>query len=215
MSIKIVFLNGPPRSGKDTAAGFILQAMTRRHVSVKIYHFADMLKEAAHRISGLSLPPTAFERCKDEPNPNLPLKPDAKPPRHYTPRELYIMVSEEWIKPKFGRDFFGKLLCREIERDWHSGGENLIAVIADSGFQEEARPIIESFEAENCILTRLFRFNTSFSNDSREYWIDQGIPVAVNLYNSMPIEDLADQIEEKLIPFLLPRKQEKTHGKKN
>jgi hypothetical protein len=43
-------------------------------------------------------------------------------------------------------------------------------LISDSGFFEEAKPLIDYFGERNCLLIRLSRPGYDFSNDSRSYW---------------------------------------------
>lgn len=150
---KIILFNGPPRSGKDTATGFALEYLGCRGVQ---YRFAAPLKDAIHGLFGMpSILLEHFDAVKDEPNEKL---------FGMTPRNAYIWLSEEVVKPKFGKDFFTRVAINAIK----SMGDNII-VISDCGFAEEAEGLIKEFGAENIIIVRLHRRGTSFANDSRNY----------------------------------------------
>jgi hypothetical protein len=77
-------------------------------------------------------------------------------------REALIYVSEEIIKPKFGKDFFGVKAAQELDNT-----DNYC--FSDGGFQEELVPIINKLGADNIILIQLTREGCDFSSDSRRY----------------------------------------------
>lgn len=150
--MKIIFLNGPPGSGKDWAAtmlpGFNLK-LSRR------------LKEMTHRALGLVdasddvLPYDFFEHMKDEPNDWF---------HGQTPRAAYIAMSEGFIKPLFGKAWLGEMLVRDIDLMGDS-----TFLISDSGFREEAEAIVRHFGPEVCTLIRIHREGYDFGMDSRGY----------------------------------------------
>jgi len=149
--MKIVFLNGPPRSGKDTAAVFLQENWGFKHLK-----FAKTLKQATHVLFGLSdIDIDHFEASKDEPTPLFHGK---------TPREAYISLSEHYIKPVYGNDFWGKAALQEIQRSKAD-----CIVFSDCGFKKEIEPIIEHYGAKACLLIYLFRKGTNFNFDSRTY----------------------------------------------
>lgn len=153
---KIVLLNGPPGSGKDEAA----RALCRDELQIAHKKFAGKLKRDLVCI--LDLPKTwnqmevSADRWKDTPNT-----------QHcygYTPRELAIWYSEDCIKPKLGKDFFGKVLSREIK-----GSPARMVVISDSGFATEAAVLVKDFGKDNVLLIHLQRDGCTFEGDSRSY----------------------------------------------
>lgn len=147
---RILLVNGPPRSGKDTV-GHIL----RLHFHAKIDKFARRLKEMAHELYGLrGLAHDAYEEQKDTPLPVFKGK---------TPREIYIALSETYFKPLHGEDIFGHLLWDDIK------DERGLIVITDSGFLPEARVLIDEVGVENVRLIRVHRPGSDFSGDSRSY----------------------------------------------
>lgn len=154
--MRIILLNGPPRSGKDTAADELISFLGSRSIDARKYKFATALKERAHAMYGMTdAPPDAFESVKDERNSAF---------YGLTPRQAYIEVSERYFKAVHGDDFFGRLLAEEL-RTWRPE----IALVSDSGFLSEALVLIEEFGADNMSLVRIHREGTDFKNDSRGY----------------------------------------------
>ena len=154
--MKIVFLNGPPRSGKDYAGRAILSLCPEAQTA----KFAGILKERTHGLYGIyqngrPVPHDWFEDRKDEP---------AEEFLGLTPRHAYIAVSEGYMKPKHGEAVFGSLLVQELR----SRSAPLIA-ITDSGFVQEAEKVVEHFGAEHCRLVQIHRKECSFKHDSRGY----------------------------------------------
>ena len=157
---QILLINGPPRSGKDTAAKLI-----KKHFPhpVTILKFADELKRRTHGAFGLNddvMGAGTFETSKDEPSEYF---------LGLTPRQAYIELSENFYKRLYGKRIFGELLAAEIEK--YRG--NLI-VVPDSGFMEEAQVLLEQFA--NIALVRLHRQGCTFEGDSRGYIALEGIP---------------------------------------
>lgn len=158
VGLKVIFLNGPPRSGKDTAG----KAIRKRFPDAEIAKFAGPLKRMTYAMYNLphDLDPEYFDATKGD----LRLEFYGK-----TPRNSYIFTSEEIIKPFFGPDFFGKLLLRTLWRRYLAG-YRLVAV-TDFGFAPEAVPVIETVGPEKCLLMRVRGEGrgTTFEGDSRSY----------------------------------------------
>lgn len=106
--IKIVLLNGPPGSGKDYTCRAIEKHFDLFYTrfNVKRVAFADVLKQWTHRAYGLKLYAQAYENCKDQPHDDFLGR---------TPRECYIHMSEHYLKPLHGRDFFAEEWCRYVQ----------------------------------------------------------------------------------------------------
>jgi hypothetical protein len=143
-------INGPPRSGKDTFGEFCLT-----QENVEIIKFAEPLHAAARA----SVPPRELEYYaythKEEVIPSLGI----------SYRQLCIEISENFYKPTFGIDVFGRIAASTM-----SGlGKGYTWVITDSGFAYEAKPVIDLVGASNCTLIRLHRHGCSYKNDSRSY----------------------------------------------
>lgn len=170
--MKVVFLNGPARSGKDTA-GRIIKAELESSMRLEIVKFAAELKKRVHaayncRAFGEILPHDAYEETKDQISADF---------LGITPQAAYIGFSERYMKPIHGQDIFGRLLLDHMERTLkikhilRIGDTRDIGgfLITDSGFREEAEPIVKHFGAENCLLVKLSRDGFDFRKDSRGY----------------------------------------------
>ena len=157
--MKIILLNGPPRCGKDTIAEIL-----KNHCSseVHIEKFALPLKLAVPLIYGI----TVSEWKEDL---------DTEQGKDYrcdqffgiSPRDVQIALSEDFLKPLHGKDIFGKLLVRRLERILGRGFS--AAVVSDSGFREEAEVIVNKFGADNVQLWRIHRDGCDFKKDSQGY----------------------------------------------
>jgi len=177
---KIILINGPPRSGKDTV-GQIL----RLHFHATVDKFARVLKEKAHTLYGMgTLAHGAYESKKEDPLPVFLGK---------TPREVYIALSETYYKPLHGIDIFGKLLWQDIRNV-----DGIIA-ITDSGFEPEARYLIDQVGAENVRLIRVYRPGCDFSGDSRSY-INLGPEVGTfDLVNDGTLQGLEHEVRQWML----------------
>ena len=154
--MKLILINGPPRSGKDTAGAF-LSTLLGAHIG----KFAKVLKEAAHALYGMpNLPHDAFEDRKDKPCPEFFGK---------TPREIYIALSETYFKPLHGEDIFGQLLLKDLLNEESQFDFEGPVTVTDSGFVPEAMVLINHFGPENCCLLRMWRPGYDYSGDSRGY----------------------------------------------
>lgn len=147
--MKIVLLNGPPRSGKDTIARGLALLADR---DVKIERFAAPLEGAARAFG--------FDMCDSR-------KEELHPCLLATRRAFQIALSEEFIKPRFGAAAFGALLVQRLRM--LSRLPDLLAV-PDSGFRPEAQILADAFGAKNILLMRVHREGCSFAGDSRSYW---------------------------------------------
>lgn len=159
---KIILLNGPAGSGKDTAFELLKKEFSSSiDYDLKMKKLAQPLKWVICQL--FDLPLTDAEDKKDEPRDVT---------YGFTLRELFIWMSEECIKPKFGVDFFGKLLASQLREEQlftDSGDRETIYVITDCGFPEEAASIMEAFGEKNILLLELHREGTTFEGDSRNY----------------------------------------------
>jgi len=178
--MKIILFNGPPRCGKDTAGELLRELVDGPHFITK---FAKPVKEGVHKSLGLNVPYDYFEHVKDE----------AVEEFHYqVPRKAYISYSEDYMKPNFGNDIFGKLTRNEIHsrigQDPWTDVDNYIVGITDSGFVEEAQVLIDWIGSRNVVLVHLHREGCSFEGDSRSH-LD--LPVRTMAYNNDgTVEDL-------------------------
>lgn len=149
----IVIFNGPPASGKDEAASLYKEQFGFGNLSFKYQLFKETI---AH----FGVDENWFmEGYEDR---------DIKEKKEFalgdrSRREAMIHVSEDIIKPKNGKSFFGWKVSKEIEEGVHYA-------VADGGFVEELVPLIEKVGAENIVVVQITREGHDFSTDSRRYF---------------------------------------------
>lgn len=186
MRHRCILFNGPPRSGKDTAANIVLANFDN-----PIYRdrFSMPLKSSILSWFGESIG-SDFEKYlesrKDEPEPLL---------GGLSYREAQIDLSEKYIKPLYGKTAFGdwqahrcKRFINDANRIFPADAETL-TLIPDSGFSYEAGPIVELYGPANVLLMRLHRDGASFSRDSRAY-IELPDITTVDVWNNSGIDEL-------------------------
>jgi hypothetical protein len=182
----IVLFNGPPRSGKDTAVSLVHSAYRRDAVPMK---FADPLKAVTHSFA---------EFMGDKHGNVLSNEPGVKEhPNKFllgkTPRQFQISVSEDWMKPVFGADVFGRIAEQQIKLypEW----QTRLFLFSDSGFRDEAAHLVNEFGADNVLLIRLHRRGCDFTLDSRSYieLADLGV-TEVDLTNDATKEHLRETL---------------------
>jgi len=193
MNLQILLINGPPRCGKDTLGSAVVDAVNLRRATgqpslpeARRFKFATALKETAHR-AYLACPPgegeDAFESRKDVPCPEFFGR---------TPREVYIAVSERLMKPLHGPRVLGDMLAESIDlyRE-RANAADMLAVVTDSGFREEAEVLVDRYGAPAVRQVLLWRPGCTFAGDSRSY-VDLDLPrtQVLALRNEGPIESI-------------------------
>lgn len=182
--MKIVLFNGPPRSGKDTAANMLAQYLNGiPGVTAIRYSFARPLKETTHALYGMShLEYDTFEYSKDMISSDF---------FGLTPREAYIKVSEKMIKPVLGNTHWGKVFV-----NWANqlDDDKTVFIISDCGFQEEIEPIKDISGPMNMFMVKMSREGYDFSKDSRSYINDPSIPSMEITNNGNDLTGLAQSV---------------------
>ncbi len=153
MTIRFVVFNGPPESGKSTAAPYLVTHLRNKGLTVIQDSFANPMK---HFIA-TTLSQQYYQIKKDEPSAVL---------RGDTVREFLIGLSEDYIKRRYGDDFFGRTLYHRALR--HVPPPDFV-VVDDSGFSGEFDALGESRAR---FLVRVSRPGKDFSHDSRGYLAD-------------------------------------------
>ena len=172
---KVVLFNGPPRCGKDTYANELLKYVP----SAKIFHLAEVLKNTTHQTYGLyDIPYNYFEDVKDFPVDEFYGK---------SPRECYIQMSESYLKPLHGNNFFIKKAVDMIEKS-----NDDFWIIPDCGFDEEVK-FLSNCENLKCVYVILSREGKNFDFDSRKY-------IDTDLINMKKDSYFYKFIEENMIP---------------
>lgn len=149
----IVIFNGPPGSGKDEAASLYKEMYGFKALSFK----HQLFKET---IEFFGVDKEWFMKGYND-------RDQKEVVEHalgdHSRREAMIHVSENVIKPKKGLDHFGKLVAEEIE-------DGINYAVADGGFVEELRPLVERVGAENVVIVQITRDGHDYSSDSRRYF---------------------------------------------
>jgi hypothetical protein len=186
---KVVLVNGPIGSGKDTAADILCGDTGAKKMEFKDHLYActailfniplDELKEMATDRTlkeiptpKLIIPQHGYNALYKVIDPEGKIMHDcAIKDREISPRQALIFVSEVLIKPNLGIEYFGRIAAENcyLERG---------TVFSDSGFQHELDPIVDKFGAENVTIVQLERDGTSFEGDSRNYVEREDINVA-------------------------------------
>lgn len=149
----IIFINGPARSGKDTAANIIRRSLNGV-VEVKV---SSPLKASISKMFSLSYEQERLvEEHKDAPGAMF---------FGMSYRDVQIKLFEEFFKPVFGDDVLGKLCVNKLK-----GLAGPRFVISDCGRQEEFEAIVSGMgNSRNMYLLRLERPDHTFDGDCRHY----------------------------------------------
>ena len=172
-----VFIQGPPRSGKDTLGQMLSVALRLQGLDARVYKFADPICDWSESFFGVSCRQDGLKDTKLE-------EMDFR-----SPREAAIAFSERAMKPLFGHDIFGRVLARKIG---HQSPD--VALITDSGFLQEAHPVCSSVGLDMCLAIQVRRPGKTFEGDSRSYW-DMPYPgILMEVDNDGSIESLQNNI---------------------
>lgn len=159
--MKIIILNGPRDTGKDTAADYLVERYGYTKLEMK-----GALRKLAHQIASLtSKDPVALCNALEF---DRDLKDTKRVPEFgdRTWPEFIIWLSETVCKPIFGQDVFALAAVKAV-RD--SGADKV--VFSDGGFQSEVDALFDNVSA-NMLLVHMYREGRSFSSvrkDSRGY----------------------------------------------
>lgn len=159
----VVVFSGPRSVGKDTCASILANMLRHDVVSYKM----TVPMDAA--IMGL------FDMSKDEYNAIR------HTPHKLLPREefgglclvdILISLSEDYVKPRLGDDFFGKRAVRHLSQ--HPAIAECVVIISDSRFTAELAPIAAWVGCENMTVLKLKRPGYFFMRDHIVYG-DKGL----------------------------------------
>jgi len=173
---QVIALAGPPHCGKDTIADMIQQKIAANKVAVAM----------PMRLAGFAL---LNEEYSDELYAQLK-ETQLEEFGGMNFREWMIDFSENYMKPKFGKEVFGVLANRAI-----SNQPFPTVVLPDSGFYEEQMEIMKYVGVTRYLYVRLERDGTDWSKDSRRYinFVDPQIETMTVENNDTP-EIAADLI---------------------
>lgn len=202
--LKVVIFNSPPRLGKGVAAKDMIEQTNTEDTLFTAHHreFKDSLFELTAAMYGISV--EDFLKDYDAPCEGSPTGwvkdlntasinfvgsvPDDDNKISLSQRSSLIHMSENIIKPVFGKDAFGKALVESLP-------ESGIVFISDGGFKEEVQPVIDYVGEENLLIVRINREGVGFEGDSRRYLTEDDFP-----NNSVNIIDIRN--DDTLESFL-------------
>jgi hypothetical protein len=191
--VRVIFISGPPRAGKDTAAG-ILQDLLGGPPLARVVHLASSLKDFTHRAYGISGPFDQFDERKDA--------------RHWkfngaSPRTAYINMWR-YLSTVHGPEVLGlDLEMTVMDLDGASGTN--VWIVPDLGRRDDALPVIRRLGVDRVFHVRMIRKGTTFEGDSRVDVDLSDLGVAVRTgYNSGTTEELRQTMKLILTDLGLP-----------
>jgi hypothetical protein len=174
----IVILNGPAGSGKDSAATYLAgHGFVHLEFKKKLFE----LTKSIYCISDKDWDKLYTRQNKETPSELL---------NGLSPRQALIKVSEEGIKPNFGKEYFGIAAAKSVR-------PNQMNVFSDGGFAEELKPLITMYGPENILILQIYREGCSFAGDSRNYVSHPDISLGV-VYNNSTEEDFWLDVYNKI-----------------
>lgn len=222
MTKVIIFNSNVPRSGKNTCAKILSEWAEDKGYSYQTPEFKDKLIELTATTLGISVEEFldgydmlakdyVAEHKNDHTitdNFHLYKKEWWKDVKLYglgnkrvSKREALIHVSENVIKPHFGEDYFGKALANSISPMVD------FAFVADGGFVAEVEAVVQEVGLGNVLIVNLYRDVKNPAKDSRKllngedfHWTLE--PEFVKVENNGTIEELKQQLMEKVVPWL-------------
>lgn len=151
---KIIILNAPPHAGKDTIGRLVKDESP---VPLRVLSFKQPMFEIALAMLG----PVGYRKFLGAYNDRSQKEKPQSFLNGKSPREFMIWISEDVMKPRFGKNYFGMRFAEEAERS-----ETPI-ICTDGGFPDEVIELIRvGHEVKLC---RLHREGFTFENDSRDY----------------------------------------------
>lgn len=194
----IIGFNGPPKSGKDTIAAAMRDHLDSRcNIPVVIDHLARPMRQMAMSLTGND--PTDFKlynSIKD--SPQSLLRRAAKDGGLDTIRQLMIATSEDFIKPRYGQDFWArKMLQAHV---WLESGMPGILFVPDIGFPAEVGVFDDLFPKIKTLIVQIDRPGITWAGDSRVPC--EGLRNTAHLFNDKTPEWAAEWVWHHMVDFL-------------
>ena len=187
----LIFVNAPPRAGKDTVAAALAESLGC--VPVK---FAEPIRRAIAGFFDVDMS-EINEIVENHKGRSHPLLFDAEI------RDLMIGLSEGWAKPRMGDRCFGRLLARKLDLIVYSGRS---MVVSDAGFETEVDPVVEEIgpPRTHMLLIRLFRGPLEDEKwDSRKRLDAARWPgmASIDLHNDGTIQELKENAVRQVVAW--------------
>lgn len=202
--MRIIILNGPRDTGKDTAADYLVERYGYTKLEMK-----GSLRKLAHQIASLtSKDPVALCNALEF---DRDLKDTKRVPEFgdRTWPEFIIWLSETVCKPIFGQDVFALAAVKAVRG---SGADKI--VFSDGGFQAEFDALYyalhdggigELASIDDLLLVHVYREGRSFASvrkDSRSYIMHpEGKDRAYPLHNDAGIVQLKCELDVMMRGF--------------
>lgn len=152
---KVIVLNGPAGSGKDTIAGIMQETAGFDTHSFK----APMFNIAEVMLGG-----DKFEEFMSLYNNRDTKEIPCDLLGGMSPREFFIHISESFVKPIMGKQHFGYLASQGVYDSINH------VVFSDGGFPDEVKALVFSEHSMYDVwVVRLHREGFTFEGDSRNY----------------------------------------------
>lgn len=153
---KVIILNGPAGCGKDTLAMALVEMGFAKGTT--------RFKNPMFNIALAALGPDAYHDFLDGYDDRARKEKPEDFLNGLSRRQFMIAISEQFVKPVFGDDYFGKYLSGNLP----DGDE--VFVVSDGGFASEVTPIVAA--GHDVRIVRLHRDGYTFIGDSRGYLYD-------------------------------------------
>lgn len=200
MAKTCILLNGPSVSGKGVAVKHLMSKLGGVNISckdhlhglvMKMFNVAPekywnlynnrQTKEVPNQCYRVTMSDEEYDIFSDFCGLTVsrcPLRNRSGDTFNLSPREVLIYVSECWMKPHFGGDYFGKVRAQKVVA-------SCADIIYDDslGFVSELPPLIEAVGQENILAIRIHREGFTFAGDSRNYIPDGVIENTVDIHN--------------------------------
>lgn len=182
MSNKIVVLNGPPGCGKDTIGVAAADEWSYAPISFK----EPMFVIAAATI-GMELQEFKRNYANREWKERKREEWGGK-----SIRDLFIAISENYIKPFFGNEYFGQQVADVMRKN-----QPFLRyyVATDGGFYDEINALIK--EDVKVYIVHMYRDGCTFEGDSRSY-INHPDAVTLRLDNNGTIDETVEELTRML-----------------
>lgn len=184
----IILLNGPPGSGKDTAAEFI----TLMVGNSKVHHdkFSRPLK------TGLR---TIFDFSNSEMKALEAYKEDSNGPEYgdlsWRGMQIEFFLG---LEKTYGPSILGRLFVRR-----NRNNAKLHTVVSDAGRKMEVVPILDANAYGNVGIIKLSRPGCNFDNDIREDLDAMGVKHFEAIHNEFDLELFRAQVRRVLVKWEL------------
>ena len=179
MTARVILLNGPPRSGKDTAARTFCRSLggmfAHDKLSLPIKRaFAGLMNVTVH--DDLNVYP--YEDMKEQVIPVLGV----------SYRQWQIDFAEKLMRPTYGRDVFIRLLMERLA-PYRTIRSVTNVIVSDCGIQLEVDLLEKSgFDVR---VIQLHRDGCSYAGDSRGYVTSKRMTI---IHNDGKVHDLTAEI---------------------